>query len=208
MNPIRPAHNNLFRTMGVMAAGVALLCPPLIARADDVGISNKVQWITFSDFLMRVDSAGATYATAGSSLQKDEIAKATQEIAATLIAGKSMALRATITDIRMPRDGVAVITFKDLDTGAYGLRKQNVLHAGTSGKVELQLPREEALKLVKGMRIELAGEAAFKPSDRGLDAIMASANALTSIQFRGGGHSLGYISLEKMRWRFAAPAAK
>ena len=188
--------------------GLLAVCDP-IAHADVVTLpENGIQWRPLADLLTGLDAAAAGYSREASTLQKEDIAEKVKAHASKLLENKHMAIQAIVTDVRMPKEGRVTIHFNDLDLGSYGQRKDTKLYVQPSGQLDIELPREQALKIEKGMIIKVGGQVQFAPAVKNrFGAILQGMLGLTVISLRPDGRAVGTISLNNYQVRFF-PAAK
>ena len=77
--------------------------------------STPSRQLRLGDCLTQLESYGSSYKRASTSAQKEAVRARAIEAAKSMFANSIMTVSATLADVQIPKDGVAKITYKNLD---------------------------------------------------------------------------------------------
>jgi len=123
-------------------------------------------------------------------------------LADTVLANKRMTVTATISDVRIPRDGTAEIHFNSPNVDGYENIKDRSLDLHCPGTVTLGMARADALKIGKLHTLVISGEPEFRPGSGDVlgDALFGG-GGLMQVTIRGDVYRLGTLWLQNAQYK-------
>lgn len=185
----------LLMGLGV-AAGIATslpsVSPPQTRNVTDPATTPiPTETLALETFLTEMNIYGQKYKEAQTSVRKDEIKKQAQARAADLYRNRALIFRAVIKDVQVPKPGTTRLEYRMVTPNTQN--SHPLVSISTFGHIELNLSRENALRLVPGQTIQIVASVVFTQSS--LFFISSASSIDINIEYA----SIGCLMLQTYR---------
>lgn len=117
----------------------------------------------FSELVMLLEESARSYNDASTRLQKDDVMAKTHKIAQSWCTNDLLCIKATLSDVSMAKDGIALLRLCNIDRGPFDAIAKPFLHVNKSSDIKVMVPRERALSYKSGYSVILSGRPKFRP---------------------------------------------
>ncbi len=131
---------------------------------------------------------------ADTSVARDRIIEGIISRTREALSDHALLFKATVTDVRMMRDGVCRVSFKDLDDGGLNENKNAHLRISSLQAINLHMDRETALGIHPGQIITIRAKASLSPG------VLFSSNLLLDVWVKSPLQKVGSLSIQASQY--------